>query len=340
MTFDSQIIVMSENMTDNDIRIEPADTEEKYLGLRALWCDVFGDSPEYVDGVFECLGADIRGYVALDREDNVCSALTCYKCGRYEDMPVYVSYAVCTAEERRGQGIAGRLVSFVRDLILQGGGLPLISPAELSLEAFYSKLGYEPHFYVSERAVMSPEFDDEAYDDFDEYDLDFGEDSDAGAFEPGLSLEPLSINKYNRYREAYLTGRPHIELSGSMLELIRRESLNGNGLFEVNGGDAICVISETDPGQTVISELIINPLLLELSLDIDSEIASMIAAYFGSIEAVYRTPGYGRCQSMTAGLCMKKDLRHDVSAVSGKSIDDDEEQTYLFREAYYGFSLD
>ena len=298
---------------------------QDYKELRALWCEVFDDTPEYVDGFYENFGDDIRGYAAVDESGEVCSAITCHPCGTYEGRPVYVSYAICTRKEKRGQGLAAMLTSIVRDKVAEAGGISILSPAEPSLVSYYEKLGYEPHFFAVKRAALSPEFDLEEFDDFDEFDLDI-EGADPTPFRAEIDLQPIPAEKYKIYREAFLSGQPHIEPSEEMLRVIEYDSLNGCGLYSVNRGDAICVVRHADPAKVVLAELILNPVLKELSFDIDTEIASMIARHFGAAETLFVTPGQGGCQGMAYGL-----------------PDEPEEQTdeydYYCERPYYGFPI-
>ena len=78
----------------------------EYEGLQSLWCEVFGDPPDFVDAFYENFSGDITGYVMISEEGEVCSALTCHRCGAYCEKPVYVSYAVCTRSDMRGLGLA------------------------------------------------------------------------------------------------------------------------------------------------------------------------------------------------------------------------------------------
>ncbi|MBQ6150983.1 MAG: GNAT family N-acetyltransferase [Mogibacterium sp.] len=314
-------------MDKNGFEIKSAEyLSQEYEGLRALWCEVFGDTAAYVDAFYENFDNDIMGYVVTDEKGTVCSALTCHLCGTYGERPVYVSYAVCTREEMRGHGLAAKLISFVRDRVTAAGGISIVSPAEPSLVSYYEGLGYEPHFFVTERAAMSPELDFEEYDDFDEFDLDI-EGADPTPFRAQIDLQSIPAEKYNRYREAFLAGQPHIEPSTEMLRLIESESMSGNGLYSVNRGDAICSVSYTDPVKVVLTELILNPVLKELSFDIDSEIASMIARYFGAAETLFITPGQGRCQGLTCGLPQESEEQTD-------------EYEYYYEKPYYGFPIE
>jgi len=311
---------------DRDFRIESADTNERYEGLRALWCEVFNDEPDFVDSMYETL-EDIKGYVMLDAKDEIVSALTCFLSGTYDGRPVYVSYAICTKEDMRGLGLAGRLVEHVRDIVLDAGGISLISPAEPSLIDFYGAHGYEPHFYALQSHAL---LDDEEIFEFDE------EDDEYEKFKPEFEMKALDAASYNKYREAFLSVRPHIELNDSFMKLIYEESLQAggsSGLFSINGGDAICALAEHPSGMPMIAELILNPVLAELSMEIDNEIARMLALRLGTDAVMYRTPGPGVCQSMAAGI--KTESLFDEE-------DDGTETVYNYTayEAYYGFPMD
>lgn len=353
-----------------DYTVKKAETTEEYKGLRDLWHRVFGDGPEFVDHLYRMFGetglpggmeasqdADVTGYIICSAENEVISALTCYRCGALsvpDDMrddpeyagndgrPVYVSYAVCTDPEYRGLGLAGKLTSSVREEVAAAGGISLVSPAEESLIAFYRDLGYRESCFAAEDEAPA---DDPEEWDHDSFDLNtdgtrvwglgddgtpgFIEDDDTLPAEAELTVEVADVITYNKYRESFLADTAHVSLSEPMLELVRSVSLNGNGLLVINGGDAVCVISEapdpeggetvtgqTDVGKTqlVINELLVDPDLLALSGEIGGEIASSLAVHFGAERVVYRTPAFCgncneaawqdegiRCQSMAAG---------------------------------------
>ena len=315
-------------MDTEGFRIKTAEYgSAEYEGLRALWCEVFGDTSAYVDAFYENFEGDIAGYVVTDKDGQVCSALTCHRCGTYEGMPVYVSYAVCTRNDMRGKGLAAMLISHVRDRVAEAGGISIVSPAEPSLVSYYEQLGYEPYFFASERAVMAPEFDMEEYEDFDEFDLDI-EGADPTPLRAEIDMQRIPAEKYHLYREAFLAGQSHIEPSSDMLSLIEAETLDGRGLYSVNRGDAICAVSHADNAAVMVSELILNPVLKELSFDIDSEIASMMARHFEAVETVFITPGAGRCQGMVYGLPDKKEEEPD------------REYDAYYEIPYYGFPVE
>ena len=367
-------------------RVETVDSKDKYEGLRDLWCRVFGDEPGFVDFFYESFGGDIRGYVICNDAGKTISALTCFRCGVFRDapgdaegrqahdapdgpgggaggLPVYVSYAICTDPEYRGQGHAAALTEYVRSIVtaprgtvIHGeddglpaaeglGGISLVSPAEESLIGYYDRLGYRETFLVDEHAVHAgeeelPEEEDwsvgaeageqSAYIETSEQsaaadtrfwgldpdgNADFLDDEEGDAFEPELSVESISGSMYNRYREEFLAGIPHVEMSPEMMEFLRTDG--DGGLLVINGGDAVCRVayagaedadsSEIHDEETgaqlrtvMLDELLVNPQLRALSEEIEEEIALRLAEHFGAETLVYRTPGSGRCQSMSS----------------------------------------
>ena len=310
-------------MNDN-YRIEIADTKEKYEGLRTLWCEVFNDETSFIDGMYGFFGAnpnagiytseEIKGYVCLDNEHRVASALTCFRSGDFEGLPAYTSYAICTDPGRRSLGLAGSLVEHVRDIVLESGGVSIISPAEPSLENFYGAHGYEVFFSADVCGLSSDEDEEFIFSE---------EDSEYKKYDPGLSMKELSSSEYNERREDFLENRPHVIISESMMKLIHDESRREDGrggLVLINKGDAICVLGEEGEGELEITELLINPKLAELSPEIAPEIAVNLAEHFGKKKVKYTAPGSGKCQSM-------------IAARDAIKIDS-------FSEAYYGFPID
>ena len=297
------------------IRIERADSVSKYEGLRDLWCRVFGDEPEYVDSVYDIFAEDITGYVILNDDGKVVSALSCYRYGDLGGVPVYVSYAVCTDPEYRGLGLAGRLTDYVRNVVTAPsgaklhsadapdaagmGGISVVSPAEESLIRFYEGLGYGRTCYAEEITVPA--------DDGDGEDMIMGEDDDFEVFTPALSVTHADTEEYNLYREAFLADVPHAALSQKMLRLVRAESRDGDSLLVINGGDAICVLTGTGTdGTLTAAELIVNPALRAFSEEIDTEIAAGLAEQYGNGRIIFRRPAADTAspaylQSMASG---------------------------------------
>ena len=310
-------------MSESKCKIKTTDEPGIYEGLRALWCEVFGDEPEYVDAFYDNFGEDIKGYAVTDESGRVTSALTCYLCGSFRGQPAYVSYAVCTAEDKRRCGLGAMLVSHVRENILKKGGVSIISPAEPSLAAWYAGLGYEPYFFAPRFTIFAAD-DDGEYEDFGGYDIDIAGSEAFEPFDPGIRLKPADRDTYNKYREAFLSNRPHVELSSAMLRLIESGCGDDGGLFIINGGDAICDMETVRNGSLVLSEFILSPVLEELSLEIAEEITGGIARQMDAYEVTYTAPGSRGCQSMAAGV----------------EPFDYEEEGYEYSSAYFGFPIE
>ncbi len=365
---ESAYMAMSERLSG--FSIEKADTTSKYEGLRDLWCRVFGDEPEFVDAFYGTFGDDIAGYIICNDAGKAVSALTCFRCGSMRGLPVYVTYAVCTDPEYRGQGLAAKLTEYVKQVVtgergsricMEGapeaeglGGISLVSPAEESLIKYYAGLGYREGFRVNEHAAGIT--DDAEYVAADGYtdtehtdkssaeaagceggqpgkirtwglDADgktgYLEDDDYEDFEPGLTAVPANSAQYNRYREAFLAEVPHVEMSDAMMEFISLDGGQGS-LLILNSGDAVCRIAgeefsgadqaahHADAGYktVILDELLVNPMLLKYSEEIEEEIAERLREHLGAEVLIYRTPCDGlqpeggagdiRCQAMYA----------------------------------------
>ena len=323
---------MSERLSG--FSIEKADTTSKYEGLRDLWCRVFGDEPEFVDAFYGAFGDDIAGYIICNDAGKAVSALTCFRCGSMRGLPVYVTYAVCTDPEYRGQGLAAKLTEYVKQVVtgdrgsricMEGapeaeglGSISLVSPAEESLIKYYAGLGYREGFRVNEHIAGiadDPECAAAA--------AGYLEDDDYEDFEPGLTAVPANSAQYNRYREAFLAEVPHVEMSDAMMEFISLDGGPGS-LLILNSGDAVCRIAgaefteadqaahHADAGYktVILDELLVNPMLMEYSEEIEEEIAERLREHLGAEVLVYRTPcdglrpegcaGESRCQAMYA----------------------------------------
>lgn len=255
--------------------IKKAETQTEYEGLRSLWCKTFGDSPDFVDKLYDMLQA--KGFVAIDTTSSVLSSLTLYECGIYYGKKVFVSYAICTEPDARGRGIAGALTKRVRDLVIADNHLSILSPAEESLIQFYSRFDYRPHFFSKEVLMIKCDFP-----------------------VPKAVLETLSPSQYAKYREMFLADIPHIQISENLLDFIDDINPDNSAFLLVNQGDAVCTLMASEE-DFFISEILVNPLLKKLSSEIDEAIVHSIAATYGSEHVRYRKPGNRYCQSMMAG---------------------------------------
>lgn len=226
--------------------------EREYVELRELWCQTFGDEPEFVDRLYDLLNA--IGYVVVD-DDHVRSCLTLFEAGTHDGKPVWVSYAICTEERYQGNGFASNLIEYVRNTVINRGGLSLICPAELSLVSFYEKNKYNAYYYVRRCSVRK--FDDVS-----------------------VETSPLSMAEYNAWREEFLEDVPHVTIKESLLQFVKWDSSVLQSLLLINNGDAICTIESIDDNTISIGEIIVNPKLLAYSKEISFQIAQGLAKHF------------------------------------------------------------
>lgn len=194
---------MSNNAKVSISRITKASPD--YPALRELWCQVFGDSPEYVDAFYDNWGDQIWG-VVLKEGRAVVSALTCFALGTLRGHQVAMTYAVCTAPPARGKRYGSLITEYARDLVIHSGAISILSPAEPSLVDFYKPLGYEPNF-------TSCHFDNP---DFAAVDLSSSSDSASGFYE-------ITASEYWQLREKLLSDVPHVIPSARTRTWVERD---------------------------------------------------------------------------------------------------------------------
>lgn len=194
---------MSNNAKVSISRITKASPD--YPALRELWCQVFGDSPEYVDAFYDNWGDQIWG-VVLKEGRAVVSALTCFALGTLRGHQVIATYAVCTAPPARGKRYGSLITEYARDLVIHSGAISILSPAEPSLVDFYKPLGYEPNF-------TSCHFDNP---EFAAVDLSSSSDSASGFYE-------ITASEYWQLREKLLSDVSHIVPSARTCTWVERD---------------------------------------------------------------------------------------------------------------------
>ena len=125
--------------------------------LTALWCACFGDAPAEVEAFWAKLFDDIRVYAEFSGKtavSMVCALPTELVGEDGEAAPCAYLYALCTAPEQRGKGLAHRLLDFARrDLAQAGFAFAALVPAEAELFDFYAKQGFTPAFFCREYTV-------------------------------------------------------------------------------------------------------------------------------------------------------------------------------------------
>lgn len=280
-----------------DIRKISINDKNEYEKLRDLWVQVFEDKPSEVDDLYSNLNAS--GYILIDN-DNLVSCLTTYQAGSFNSKPVQMIYAVCTAPSSRGQGYASQLLKHVLTELETAGNIVITCPAESSLVDYYSKLGFKPSFTASNLQVsITPEVQDV----------------------PSVIVRSINYKQYGKYRESFLKDSPHITPDDALLKQAELFSVNSSGMLLVNNGDAICIVDSGTDDEMFISELLVNPLLLERSSEIIFEIALGLAAKFETSKVYFRT---------TASFVYNDEDIY-IQAMSGSDANE---------TAYYGLTLE
>lgn len=114
-------------------------------GIRSLWQEAFGDSPEAVSYFFKSF-PDCISYVA---EENgiVTSMVHALPQTLSPDIPTAYVYAVATRRSHRGKGLCRELMLFAEgDLQRRGFACCVLAPAELGLFDYYQTMGYQIAF--------------------------------------------------------------------------------------------------------------------------------------------------------------------------------------------------
>lgn len=248
-----------------DIRKITTSDKTEYDKLRSLWVRVFEDQPSEVDALYSNLNAN--GYILTDN-DNLASCLTTYRAGTLNGQDIIVIYAVCTAPEYRGQACGSKLVTYAKEEIESNGNIALTCPAEQSLVDYYSKLGFNPSHSASNLTVTI---------DQDTSDV------------PSVIVRSINYKQYGKYRESFLKDASHIVPTDDLLKQAESYSINGQGMLLINNGDAICIVDSGTDNEMFISELLVNPLLLERSSEIIYEIALGLAAKFETTRVKFHT---------------------------------------------------
>lgn len=117
--------------------------------LWSLWREAFGDSGEFLDAFFTHAFSPERCRCALD-DGKVIAAVYWFDCKLRGNKIAYL-YALATAIEHRGRGVARKLMEQVHALMEQQGykGVILV-PGEKDLFSFYKAIGYSTCTQIAE----------------------------------------------------------------------------------------------------------------------------------------------------------------------------------------------
>ena len=196
-------------------------------GLQVLWSRVFGDGPDVTEPFFRLFPPEQHTRVIPDRYGiaSMASWLPVMLCtGERNYNGAYV-YAVATAPERRGEGLASALVedldSALSDAMID---FACLCPASPRLYGFYSALGYEAAFSCGHFST--------------------------GPADRGLALTPVDGARYRALRREYMTG-PFCDWPPSAFSFLEA---TGTHFYSFTGG---CAAVSLLPGGTVrVQELL------------------------------------------------------------------------------------
>lgn len=172
-----------------------------FLHLRNI---CFGDTNKFINDFSDIFEDDMETYVISDLFSRVVSCATVFKMGDlcYKNKcikEVMVSYGICTLPEYEGLGLGSAITGFAKDRILKKNMLPILSPANSSLNNFYNHLGYSNAFYMNEFQFSKNNI---APSDF------------------SFSIKKVTFIEYINKREQFLNNILHIKLSSRAMDLV------------------------------------------------------------------------------------------------------------------------
>lgn len=228
-------------------------TKHTFSDFTTLWEQAFGDSPEIVQGILDCLGDDQQSFV-LEDNGQICSALTQFymgdlilpadpSCGPlpFSPLPVLVSYAISTDPKARDKGYGSAITTFAQKEAGRQGAPSMLSPAEPDLIDFYEPLGYRPLFAaVTDTIPLSSEktaFDAESA--------------------PEFSPVRLTPELYFTLREQFLASVPHVRLSRAAQRFAEWCCSEG-GFFLFEEENILLAVEKGANGSIAIPELLVS----------------------------------------------------------------------------------
>lgn len=241
----------------------------EYPTLNGLWQQCFGDTEQEITAFWCAVGDEVRVFAAWDGGKAV-SMLCALSADLVDEagglLPAAYLYAVCTAPERRNQGLAAGLTAYAEiALRRQGVAVTALVPANTDLFRFYEKLGYETVFYHREYSVPAK----------------------AGP----VKLTRIDADGYRSLREMQLFGS-FLSYDAPLLHL--QEVISGGaGLYRAETDKLVCCAAVQKEGTL----LHIKELLPDCPVA-----ASALAAALHCQSAVVRTEGHGTPFGMAKAL--------------------------------------
>ena len=224
--------------------------------LTALWQTCFGDEKAQIDAFWRALWQHIRVFAAYEGKTPIsmlCALPTSLVDEAGESCPAAYLYAVCTAPQRRRQGLCAALLAYAeKALQKEGCRFAALVPSNKELFGFYQKLGYQTTFFHREYTVPA---------------------------EKGTAkLTKLDADGYRNLREMQLYGA----FLSYPLPLLQWQASAGPGLYRIETADTVCCCAAEQSGERLICK--------ELLPDCP-EAAATLAATLGCRDALVRTCG-------------------------------------------------
>lgn len=122
--------------------------------LKQLWQEAFEDSEEAINAFFTTGFSQDRYHCILEKGVPV-SALYWFDC-RLEGRKIAYLYAVATAKEYRGKGLAHKLMENTHSILKERGYAgAILVPGEKRLFSYYKKIGYRVAAQVEEFSAVA-----------------------------------------------------------------------------------------------------------------------------------------------------------------------------------------
>jgi hypothetical protein len=227
--------------------------------IASLWADVFHDTDAYIRLFLEKRFSP-DSFLLIHESGELAAMCTFlpveFRTETGESVPIRYVYALATAPNHRGRGLARKLLDFASAHY----GVPLVLvPAGAELEAFYAKLGFERGFWTEEWSVgPNPSL-------------------------PKVSFRPTDAKTVMHRREENFVGG-HVKWDEEAVSFaIENSMLEGGGALETEHGEVVLYERRPD-GDLRIVETTASPERRE------AVVASLLARVGGG-RAIYRNPG-------------------------------------------------
>ena len=235
--------------------------------MTAVWCDVFGEGPAFVQALYASDAMQTLALTALDGDtvvgiDHLLPVTVQTPAG---SRSAYYLYAGAVLPAYRSRGIFRQLCTLMTDICVREKAFGVMVPAEASLFPYYAAFGYQPVPVCSE-AVFTPH----------------------QSCTQRADISPLTPELYHRLRAQYPeTAAARIEWSTEQLAFIIADQVQSGGFaYAVRiGGETAAVLGSRQGDALYLTELAAPAALRDAVL-------SALAAYFHCENITYRTePG-------------------------------------------------